>query len=340
MFSKRSKFGQFKFGSLRIGLMHSRRVNTEETCNTETGLRGNGDEGYVKIANTSDEIDTLADSGVEKKGAVKMDSENGNQDNSNTDYDGSDDEEAQSSDTGSESDSETSDDDDGDDSGGCFSSESETEEEEDLIFSACKDGDIDYVRRRVREHQAIVHVKGPKGRTPLFYACYGQKKVIVKFLLQNGAKATAKAWCSMTPLHVALRTLQCINQIKECSAVVKMLVKAGASFNVRDRHGITPLDLAFENDIARRDLKKFSLGVNEYFFVYLAVVHYRDYQYNSNSFSQSTNMPHCHIVYYPPQGKVMVSQASVCPQSASCIPVHCSALLRDGQYASHWNAFS
>ena len=261
MFSKRSKFGQFKFGSLRIGPMRSRPVNTEETTNTETELRRDGDEDNVKIANTSDK-DTLADSEEENKGSVKMDSENGNQDNSNTDYDDTDDEEAQSSDTGSECDSETS----NDDSSGCFSCESETPEEEDLMFSACNDGDIYYVRRRVREHQAIVHIKDPKGRTPLFYACYGQQKVIVKFLLQNGAKATAKAWCSMTPLHVAFRTLRFTNQIKECSAVVRMLVKAGASFNVRDRHGTTPLDLAFENDIARRDLKKFSIEVDKYFF--------------------------------------------------------------------------
>ena len=61
MFSKRSKFGQFKFGSLRIGPKRSRPVNTEETTNTETELRRDGDEDNVKIANTSDK-DTLADS--------------------------------------------------------------------------------------------------------------------------------------------------------------------------------------------------------------------------------------------------------------------------------------
>ena len=35
----------------------------------------------------------------------------------------------------------------------------------------------------------------------------------------------------------------------------------------------------------------------------------------------------------------MFSQVSVCPQSASWILDHCSALLRHGRYASHWNAF-
>ena len=35
----------------------------------------------------------------------------------------------------------------------------------------------------------------------------------------------------------------------------------------------------------------------------------------------------------------MFSQLSVCPQSASWILVHCSALLQHGQYASYWNAF-
>ena len=35
----------------------------------------------------------------------------------------------------------------------------------------------------------------------------------------------------------------------------------------------------------------------------------------------------------------MFSQVSVCPQSASWILVHCSALLRRGRYAFYWNAF-
>ena len=34
----------------------------------------------------------------------------------------------------------------------------------------------------------------------------------------------------------------------------------------------------------------------------------------------------------------MFSQMSVCPQSASWIMVHCSALLQRGRYASYWNA--
>ena len=271
MFPKRSNFGRFQFGSLRIGLMRSRRVNIEETSNTEAVLSRSGGGGNVQISDTSHKVATVADSEVEQKGASKMDSKNGaeeeNQDNSNTNNDDADDEETGSSDSGSESDSGTSDDDDDDDDddsgGGCFSSETETEEEEDLIFSACKDGDIDYVRRRVLEYPAIVHIKDQKGRTPLFYACSGQQKIIVQFLLQNGAKATAKAWCSMTPLHLAFRTLWRTNQTKECSAVVRMLVKAGASYNVRDRHGTTPLDLAFDNNIAKKDLKKFSIGVNE-----------------------------------------------------------------------------
>ena len=43
--------------------------------------------------------------------------------------------------------------------------------------------------------------------------------------------------------------------------------------------------------------------------------------------------------YYRLQGKVMFPQVSVCPQSASWIQVHCSALLQRGRYASYWNAF-
>ena len=43
--------------------------------------------------------------------------------------------------------------------------------------------------------------------------------------------------------------------------------------------------------------------------------------------------------FYRPQGRVMFSQVSVCPQLASWILVHCSALLQHGRYASYWNAF-
>ena len=38
--------------------------------------------------------------------------------------------------------------------------------------------------------------------------------------------------------------------------------------------------------------------------------------------------------FYGMQEKVMFSQLSVCPQLASWILVHCSALLRRGRYAS------
>ena len=45
------------------------------------------------------------------------------------------------------------------------------------------------------------------------------------------------------------------------------------------------------------------------------------------------------VYSYWPQGKVMFSNVSVCPQSASWILVHCSALLWPGRYASYSNAF-
>ena len=295
MFSKRSNFGQFKFGRIKFICRRSRPVHIQATKNKETGLRHSGDEDNLKIIGMSKAMPTVTDPEVEKKGDGEMDSENSseneNQNNTNTDDweeeegtgndDTSSEFDAETDDGDNESDSETDDDDDDDESDSrtnddddesdsddgddSCSSESETEEEEDLMFSACKEGDTYYVRRRVSEHQAIVHIRDPKGRTPLFYACAGQQEAIVKFLLQNGAKTTTKAWCSMTPLHMAFRTLQRTKQMRECSGVVRLLVRAGADFNVRDRHGMTPLDLAFENNIVRRDLGNFSIGVNDYF---------------------------------------------------------------------------
>ena len=42
--------------------------------------------------------------------------------------------------------------------------------------------------------------------------------------------------------------------------------------------------------------------------------------------------------FYRPQGKVIFSQVSVCPQSGSWLLVHCSTLLQHARYASYWNA--
>ena len=42
---------------------------------------------------------------------------------------------------------------------------------------------------------------------------------------------------------------------------------------------------------------------------------------------------------YRPQGKVMFSQVSVCPQLPSWALARCSAMLRHGRYAPYWNAF-
>ena len=43
--------------------------------------------------------------------------------------------------------------------------------------------------------------------------------------------------------------------------------------------------------------------------------------------------------FHRPQGKVMFSQVSFCPQSASWLLGHCSSLLERGRYTSYWNAF-
>ena len=58
--------------------------------------------------------------------------------------------------------------------------------------------------------------------------------------------------------------------------------------------------------------------------------------------TESIAFPQLHwptVVITDPKGKVMFSQVSVCPQSASWLIVHCSALLRRGRCASYWNAF-
>ena len=68
---------------------------------------------------------------------------------------------------------------------------------------------------------------------------------------------------------------------------------------------------------------------------------------NTNQSTKKIKWQRIHLVtvlqwaptFYRPQGKVMFSQASVCPQSASWLLGHCSSFLQRGRYASYWSAF-
>ena len=77
--------------------------------------------------------------------------------------------------------------------------------------------------------------------------CFGSDK-IVEILLQKGATLDAKNWFNDTPLHLAVKI--------RGQSKVEMLVKSGASLNIRQNLGWTPLECALSDD---PDLKCFKV---------------------------------------------------------------------------------
>lgn len=101
------------------------------------------------------------------------------------------------------------------------------------LFDACRNGDINKVRRLISTQN--VNARDTQGRksTPLHFAAGFGRKDVVEYLLQCGANVHAKDDGGLIPLHNA------------CSfghaEVVQLLLKHGADPNVRDNWNYTPL---------------------------------------------------------------------------------------------------
>jgi ankyrin repeat protein len=79
-----------------------------------------------------------------------------------------------------------------------------------------------------------------EGRTPLFYAAKEGAFAIADLLIRSGANVNARDKTSLTPLHYAARFFQL--------DLAKLLIKNGAEVDARDNDGNTPLsDAVFES---------------------------------------------------------------------------------------------
>jgi ankyrin repeat protein len=127
---------------------------------------------------------------------------------------------------------------------------------------------VDPVHKAVMRHslpevtQAIaqggnVDALDREGRTPLFYAAMDGDSVIAAELIRQGANVNAQDKSLKTPLHFAANAYQ--------PEVAELLSKNGANVDAQDAHGNTPLSDAVFDSKGRGEVIKMlvSLGANK-----------------------------------------------------------------------------
>ncbi|KAI9173002.1 hypothetical protein H9P43_007133 [Blastocladiella emersonii ATCC 22665] len=109
---------------------------------------------------------------------------------------------------------------------------------ENNIWLACADGDLATVKSLIASGAATVSSQDENGYSPLHAAASYEHEDIVDYLLSlDPTIVSLTDEDGDTPLHAV-----------ESAAMAKRLVDAGASPDVRNLEGMTPLDVAFEDD--------------------------------------------------------------------------------------------
>ena len=113
--------------------------------------------------------------------------------------------------------------------------------EEDTIWSAVKNGDLDAIERHVQGGADIDGIDPVFGQTPLVWAALVGQLEAVDWLLQNGAAVNARTKDGGTPLHAAAF----LGRVE----VAKLLLEYGADTEAKNNNGDTPraaLDVDWE----------------------------------------------------------------------------------------------
>ena len=104
--------------------------------------------------------------------------------------------------------------------------------EEDNIWSAAKNGDLDAIERHVQGGADIDGTDPAFGQTPLVWAALLGQLETVDWLLQNGAAVNGRTKDGGTPLHAAAF----LGQVE----VAKLLLQHGADLEAKNNNGDTP----------------------------------------------------------------------------------------------------
>ena len=78
-----------------------------------------------------------------------------------------------------------------------------------------------------------------KQSTPLHWACYSRSEVALNYLLAMNPNLEAKDQKGLTPLHLAVKSVEIL---QSCRPVKALLIK-GANRDARDNENNRPVDL-------------------------------------------------------------------------------------------------
>jgi uncharacterized protein len=116
------------------------------------------------------------------------------------------------------------------------------------LFYAAKDGDSAIVAVLIR-HGANPNAQDKSLETPLHFAVYEYQLAAAQRLIEGGADPNAQDDHGNTPLWRA------VFESRGRGDMIKLLVSAGADKTLKNRHGVSPKDLA--NTIGNYDVSAF-----------------------------------------------------------------------------------
>ncbi len=119
------------------------------------------------------------------------------------------------------------------------------------LFYAAQDGDSAIAADLIR-HGANVNAQDKSLKTPLHFAANAYQPEVAELLLKNGASVDAQDAHGNTPLSDA------VFDSKGRGQMIKLLLSSGANKALKNKHGVSPEDLA--NSIGNYDISPFLVG--------------------------------------------------------------------------------
>jgi len=112
----------------------------------------------------------------------------------------------------------------------------EPDPDEAPILKAAEKGQLELVKKLIREDPNCVNVSDVDGYTPLHRASYNNRIEVAKLLIANGANIAAQTIDGWQPIHSAAQWGNV--------HIVRLLMSSGADINARSNGNNTPFHLA------------------------------------------------------------------------------------------------